>query len=372
MGKSQHPLEEKPLSKSDFSHAFPLQPYLCQPPVHMKNLFLLALLFAGVLHSCKPFTEKEKSTGGTPVDCTLSIPDLAQVNRFILQEPANANLFRIRSQILLDSGRFTEALSDAKRALSLNPEDQYNFVVVGKAHRALGHIDSALSACATAEQNGFADPDNFMLMGDLYLVVRQYKKSLDYLNKALKMAPFEPRIYFLKGMVFWETKDTSRALSSWQTSIEQDPEYADGYCRLATYYMEKKQYNVAEQFLRSGLRLRPGDAFLNYDMGVFLTYRNFPDSSIGFYEKALQIDPKLVPAKINLGILRYRKGAWREAQNLLEPCVNEDPKNAMLAYYLGLSYRRNEQEEKGIAELERAAALGGEYGKEAARVLKKK
>lgn len=338
----------------------------------MKSFLLILFITSGLIWSCKPYTEKENPAEGTPIDCTLSIPDLAQVNKFILQDPNNANLFRIRSQILLDSGRYKEALSDAKRALSINPEDQYNFVVVGKAHRALGHVDSALSACATAEQNGFADPDNFMLMGDLYLVVRQYAKSLDYLNKALKMAPFEPRIYFLKGMVFWETKDTVKAISNWQTSIEQDPEYADGYCRLATYYMAKKQYSVAEQFLRSGLRLRPNDAFLNFDMGVFLTYRNFPDSSIGFYEKALALDPKLIPARINLGVLRYRKGSFSEALTLLEPCVKDDPKNSLLAYYLGLSYRKNEMEEKAVSELERAVALGGEYGKEAAKALKKK
>jgi tetratricopeptide (TPR) repeat protein len=338
----------------------------------MKSFLLILLITASLIWSCKPFTEKENPAEGTPIDCTLSIPDLAQVNKFILQDPNNSNLFRIRSQILLDSGRYKEALSDAKRALSINPEDQYNFVVVGKAHRALGHVDSALSACATAEQNGFADPDNFMLMGDLYLVVRQYAKSLDYLNKALKMAPFEPRIYFLKGMVFWETKDTVKAISNWQTSIEQDPEYADGYCRLATYYMAKKQYSVAEQFLRSGLRLRPNDAFLNFDMGVFLTYRNFPDSSIGFYEKALALDPKLSPARINLGVLRYRNGSFSEALQLLEPCVKDDPKNSLLAYYLGLSYRKNEMEEKAVSELERAVALGGEYGKEAAKALKKK
>jgi Tfp pilus assembly protein PilF len=173
-------------------------------------------------------------------------------------------------------------------------------------------------------------------------------------------------------MVFWETKDTAKALSNWQTSIEQDPEYADGYCRLATYYMANKQYSVAEQFLRSGLRLRPNDAFLNFDMGVFLTYRNFPDSSIGFYEKALALDPKLSPARINLGVLRYRNGSYSEALNLLEPCVKDDPKNALLAYYLGLSYRKNEMEEKAVSELERAVALGGEYGKEAAKALKKK
>jgi predicted Zn-dependent protease len=107
-------------------------------------------------------------------------------------------------------------------------------------------------------------------------------------------------------------------------------------------------------------------------MGVYLTYRNYPDSAISFYEKAIRLDPNLVPAKINLGVLRYQNGAYAEAQQLLEPCVNEDPRNALIAYYLGLAYRRNDMEDKGLAELNRAAALGGEYGKEAMKALKKK
>jgi tetratricopeptide (TPR) repeat protein len=272
---------------------------------------------------------------------------------------------------LLDSGRYNEALSDAKKALSINPEDNFNFVVVGKAHRALGQIDSALMACNTAEQNGFNDPDNYLLMGDLYLIIREYKKSLDYLNKALKLAPYEPRIYYLKGMVFWETKDNVKALSNWQTSIEQDANYADGYTRLAIHYMKMKQYNVAEQFLRSGLRLRPDDAFLNYDMGVFLNYRHFPDSAVPFYEKAIQLDPKLGAAKLNLGLIRFNKGAFAEAVPLLEPVSVEDPKNSTVSYFLGLAYRNTGNLAGAETQLKRTVDLNRDYVKEAAASLEK-
>jgi tetratricopeptide (TPR) repeat protein len=338
------------------------------------NLTGMLLIVAALVlsqFSCKPLTEKEKPTSGLPVDCTYSLPNLAQINQFILNSPNDGKLYRIRSQILLDSGRYNEALSDAKKALSINPEDNFNFVVVGKAHRALGQIDSALMACNTAEQNGFNDPDNYLLMGDLYLIIREYKKSLDYLNKALKLAPFEPRIYYLKGMVFWETKDTVKALSNWQTSIEQDANYADGYTRLAIHYMKMKQYNVAEQFLRSGLRLRPDDAFLNYDMGVFLNYRHFPDSAVPFYEKAIQLDPKLGAAKLNLGLIRFNKGAFAEAVPLLEPVSVEDPKNSTVSYFLGLAYRNTGNLAGAETQLKRTVDLNRDYAKEAAASLEK-
>jgi len=313
--------------------------------------------------------EKEKTDNGTPIDCTYTLPNLAKINEFILADPNDGKLFRIRSQILLDSGRLQEALSDAKRALSLNPEDLYNFVVVAKAHRALGQIDSALSACLTARNAGFNDPDNLMLLGDLYLIIKQYAKSLEYLNQALKLAPFEPKIYYLKGVLFWEKNDTLKALSNWQTAIEQDPGYGDGYAKLSSYYIGIKDFTTAEQYLRSGLRLKPNDAFLHYDMGVYLNYKGYPDSAITYYERAIALDQKLFLAQENLGYLRFNKRAFSEAIPLFETSLLVDAKNSTLVYRLGQSYIYVGEYAKAEIELQKVVQLDKEFVPDALKEL---
>lgn len=329
------------------------------------------ILMIGWFLSCQPMEEKKKVENGTPIDCTYSLPNLAQVNQFILQDPENAQLFQIRSQILTDSGRYSEALSDAKRALSINPKDLYNFVVVAKAHRGLGQIDSALSACYTAEREGFNDPDNYLLMGDLYLIIRQYPRSMEYLNKALKLAPFEPKIYFLKGLAYWETKDTTRAISNWQTAIEQDPNYADAYIRLANYFVEMRQFDVAEQYLRSGIRLRPTDAFLQMNMGLFLSKRGYLDSAIQSYQNALSLKSDLRLAQANLGLLWCDKRQYSEALPLLEAALPSDPKNTTLIFRLGQCYQQTGAYEKAQSEFEKVIALDKDWRKEAFLALEK-
>ena len=82
-------------------------------------------------------TDKEKTDNGSPVDCTYSLPNLAKINQYILENPEDGKLFRIRSQILLDSGQYKEALSDAKRALSLNPED---LLTMWLSPKPIGHL----------------------------------------------------------------------------------------------------------------------------------------------------------------------------------------------------------------------------------------
>lgn len=325
----------------------------------------LALVYVG----CQPVRNSEKPKEGTPVDCTYSLPNLAMVNQFILQNPNDPRLFRIRSQILLDSGDYKGALHDAKRALSLDPQDLYNYVVVGKAHRSLGQIDSAVSACITAEKAGLKDPDNYMLLGDLFLIVRQYNKSLEYLNQALKQAPYEPRIYFLKGLLFAEQGDTAKAVSNWQTSIEQDASYGDGYARLSAYYMGKRDYTTAEQYLRSGLRLRPNDPMMHYNFGVFLGQKGFIDSAITEYREALRFDKDLSLAITNLGILEFHNRNYKEAVPLLQKAVQSEPKNASLAYFLGLSYKYLGELEPAETELDKVVKFNREYVKEAAKAL---
>ena len=343
----------------------------------LKNRFIVYSSFIGNISifllflACNPTQKTEKVENGIPVDCTYSLPNLAQINQFILANPSDGKLYRIRSQILLDSGDSKAALSDAKRALSLDPKDFYNYVVVAKAHRALGHIDSALSACVTAEKMGFNDPDNFMLIGDLHLVVRQYKPSLEYLNKALKLAPFEPRIYFLKGILFAEEGDTAKAISNWQTSIEQDINYGDGYAKLSSIYMDKKEYATAEQYLRSGLRLRPNDGFMHYNFGVFLGQKGYTDSAITEYKTALQLEKNLQPAMFNLGILEFQKRNYAEAKPLLEQAQIGDPKNSTIAYYLGLTYQYLGELENAAAQLDKVIKLDRDYVKDAALLLEK-
>lgn len=338
-----------------------------------KFLPFLILVFSafGFYWSCRPLEEKSKVENGIPVDCTYTLPNLAEVNQFIMQNPADARLFRIRSQILIDSARYPEALSDAKRALSLDPKDLFNYVVVAKAHRGMGHIDSALSACLTAEKEGFQDPDNYLLIGDLYYLIRQYNNSLDYLNKALKLAPFEPKIYFLKGMTYWENRDTIKAVSNWQTAIEQDPSFADGHIKLATFYITQRKWEIAEQYLRSGYRLRPNDPFINLNMGIFLSLKGFGDSAISFYQKALQVQPNLAQAQANLGLLLSDKRQYEEARILLEKALPSDPKNTTLIYKLAQCNQMTQNWEKAEAGYKQLIKMDLDFVKESEKALEK-
>ena len=54
-------------------------------------------------------------------------------------------------------------------------------------------------------------------LGEVYMVLRDYSKAMELVNEALRIDPNAARGYFLKGYIHMETKDTSRAISSFRT-----------------------------------------------------------------------------------------------------------------------------------------------------------
>ena len=75
------------------------------------------------------------------------------------------------------------------------------------------------------------------------------------------------------------------------------------------------------------------------------------------YKKALQIDPRFVPAAINLADLYRAQRMDPEGERILKSVSKAAPDNAALHHALGLLYVRQKKLDEAIASLQRAAAL---------------
>ena len=84
-----------------------------------------------------------------------------------------------------------------------------------------------------------------------------------------------------------------------------------------TYY-QLQRLSDAEESLKTGLRLTPDDAQLNYLLGiVYLQMTRYNDSSL-FLVKANQLDPNLPEPYYGLGVLYKQQGKNDEAIQAFE------------------------------------------------------
>jgi len=94
----------------------------------------------------------------------------------------------------------------------------------------------------------------------------------------------------------------------------------------------------AEQLLRSALREFPLDPALLTALGYAVQRRGDDVEARALYEKALEVDPTLVDAATNLGVLEAQQGRMNEAIKLWKPAFERAPARSEIGMNLARAY----------------------------------
>ncbi len=281
---------------------------------HLRNLLIFGAAAVAVACESKEPAATERLPAIQKVENLTPAQQVREVTAALEQDPSNAALYQRRARLYLTLRNGKAAAADADQVIKLDGAKAPNFMLRAEARRAAGNLKGAREDCEQAAQLGFEGHELPQLQGELAFIERKYQPAIDFLNLALEKSPFEERAYFYKGMVYLETGDTTRAISSFQTAAEQAPEkMADAYSQLAGIYNAKGDYTTARQYLDAGLRTTPDDGFLNYNAGVNLALQGLTDSSEVVFKRAAQLDTSLYLARYNVAVAHYNRDEFAPA-----------------------------------------------------------
>lgn len=258
---------------------------------------------------------------------------LKSLNQAIEANPVAENYYR-RGLFYMEEPNYRKALPDLLEAIKLDSSQSKYHLTAARLFSRLPAIDKALTHAHKAEALGNNTPELYVTLGELYFINRDYGRAIDHINKGLQAAPHYAEAYFYKGLIQAERGDTTAALSSLQTAVEQQADYIDAYNKLAAINLARKKYDLAKGYLDAGLRFAPKDAFLNYNQGMYYVYTNQADSARSFLQKAIFFEPTLHLAHYNLGIFAFEAGNIQEAKQHFENAANYNDRHSPSHYYL--------------------------------------
>ena len=183
----------------------------------------------------------------------------------------------------------------------------------------------------------------------MYFLVRQYENAITHINKALKVDENIAQAYYLKGSVFKEMGDTSKAISSMQTAIEQDTKFFDAFLDIGILYASRKN-PLALEYYSNALRLRPNDDNVLYAKAKLLQDLNKIDESVALYQEILKVNKNNANALYNLGAINLdKKKNPNVAIDYFSKAIAADPKYTEAYFARGVCFEQ-------IKELENAKA----------------
>jgi len=121
--------------------------------------------------------------------------------------------------------------------------------------------------------------------------LKDHKKAIEYLNKAIEIEPNFAFPYYNKGLLLLQRKQYDGALECFDKSIQLNPSYANAYNGKGRVLFEQNNHLSAIICFNRAIEMDPCSAVSYYNKGLALVAQNNKEEALNFFYKALDIDP---------------------------------------------------------------------------------
>lgn len=287
--------------------------------------------------ACKP--EKENAVAVTNEN----------LDSLLKAYPDSVPLLVKHARKTLDEFDFTTALADAAKAFRLDSNNMevraiYAEVLNNRPERTVADVKNAQHQYHHLIKKNPKDTKSLVGLASTYSQQQDYETSFKYINEALRIDPKYRDAYVLKGTNYRFLGERDLMKSSYETAVQQDPEFFAAYIMLGSLY-EADSNAICLQYYTTALQLQPENmdavyalAFAKHKFGMLdeakelyrkmvtdtsdyyvargLFHQGYikqfselePDSAMYFYKSALTTNPMYPEAWCNLGIVHADKG----------------------------------------------------------------
>ncbi len=316
----------------------------CKMKILLYKTFFIGFVIFSVafISSCKTETSDTTEDNQKHTDSLLNIiqsPELKALNQKILDDPNNASLYNERARLYLKLKLLEDAIYDSKRSLRIDSTKAEFYLTEADIFFAANETRNAKDVLEKVVKKFPTNTEGLLKLGELFFIVKQYENAFVKINEALKIDENLPKGYYLKGDIYKETGDTAKAISSYETAIEQDNQNFGAFFSLGLIY-SSRQSPLAFEYYENALRIKPNNIEALYAKAKLLQDLNKYDESITVYKMLLKIDSLNAHAQYNLGAIEFEvKKNVKGALEYFTQAINSDPKYAEAYFARGACYQ---------------------------------
>ena len=207
-----------------------------------------------------------------------------------------------------------------------------------ECHLAHNRLDAAMPVARALQRDFPADADV------LYEAARLYMKAWnDVVYQMFQKTPASYRVNQVSAEIFEIQGRYTEAAAEYRKAIEKNPAAINLHFRLGRALLlhshSPETLAAARKEFEAELKLTPGDAVAEYEIGQILLSENKPHEAAPHFEHALTLSPDFGEALLAVAKIHADARRYDEAIPLLERAVRLQPANESAHYNLMLAYR---------------------------------
>ena len=220
---------------------------------------------------------------------------------------------------------YSEAISEGKAALELDPSAHKAWQIISTASRDQGDWAGALAAIEKALEIAPRDAECLNSYGNTLVPLGQDFKAIDAYKTALKIAPNYLQPAIALGQLYLRRKDPIQAADVFQNALNHAPEHLTLLKGLLYALKDAQQFELASQLLT---KIPPSpDTHLTAGQ-IAIAQKQKPIAEAAFV-RALSHPPTTLPAFRNLVQMRWTDASQEESEagaaELIKTFVSDNP-----------------------------------------------
>lgn len=279
------------------------------------------------------------------------------LERILRLAPEDKETFLRLGKVYMDEGMTLEAMNLFSRMVSIFP-DYY------VAHFYLGETQRIADQPAAASQSYFKtlelEPDllepRFRLV-DVYKAMGEEKNKAEIetvLKEILDLDPGNERALIELSLFYFNTKEYQNADDIFAAFGREIRENSDLVVNIAQTLIPEHRYQDAVTILSQIRKTLPGNANINFFLGMAYEGLEKPGKAIEYYLKVTPDHPRYKKTILSIAFLYRDMNRTVEAIRFLEQHHRQSPADIDITSYLASFYQENNRYDIAVTMLERA------------------
>jgi len=240
----------------------------------------------------------------------------------------------------------------------LDQDSAYKLYCQGMLYENEGKSKEAISSYQRAFTSDPSSAEILRKLGTTYLKARSFKKAKKFLFLALKKEPGNKKALQGLAILYLVQKKVNLAIEQYEKLVQLFPEDPSSYLILADLYARKKNLPKALQFYRKSTTFFPENGILHYNYGFLLEQSNQEDAAERELEKAIELQPNFVRARLALAIIYEKRKKYSRAIAQYQKILNLDKTNPLIYQQLARLYLEVNERKEAKKVLEKAINSG--------------
>ena len=300
-------------------------------------MILMSIL---MFSSCSENTSQKNNNVSASDVVSVDKSDVEIVSESIKLDSLNADLYVQRARINLTDEKISLAIRDINSALSLDKKNIDALLVLADIYYALGDEDNILLTLNKACEYAPLDVRPIIKLSELSFLQGNFRMAGAYVDKALEMDKYNPKAYYMRGMLAMSANDTVAALKNFMTSRMQQSDFVDPIIQIAHIYMAQND-TLAKVFFKEAITVSPDNYYLTYDYAMYLQENGYPEEALAYYDSLLEIMPDNTDFNFNKGyVYLVYLGENEKALECFNRVLQIDPTSVNAMFNKGRTYEQ--------------------------------